>query len=114
MEKNIVVIDLEKYENLIKKVENQKNEISNLKQELEQQTSKNKNVNNAIYRKIYDDKRWDLKQIVYDRKNNFDYHSKVIKEKFKEYGYDDENYINECIESMIEDKENELKKGSEE
>lgn len=113
MEKNIVVIDLEKYENLIKKVENQKNKISELENEIVIQVNERETVNSSIYSMIYKDMGWHLQQIVKDKEDDYGYHHNNLKEEFKEYGYNDENYINECIENMINDKKIELEKESE-
>ncbi len=114
MEKNIVVIDLEKYENLIKKIENQKNKINELGEEIYKQISERKLVNSTIYSRIYKDMNWHIKQIVKNKEDDYGYYHNNLREEFKKYGYDDENYINECIENMIKDTENELEKESEE
>ena len=100
-------IDLYKYDELIKEIENKKNKINELEKEIEKQISERKLVNSTIYSKIYKDMRWHLQQIVKGEKDNYGYYHNNLREQFKQYGYDDENYINECIENMINDIENE-------
>lgn len=107
MEKNIVVIDLYKYDELIKEIENKKNKVKELEKEIEKQISERKLVNSTIYSKIYKDMDWHLKQIVKDEEDDYGYYHNLLRDKFKEYGYDDENYINECIKCMINDTKNE-------
>lgn len=110
MEKNIVVIDLNKYDNLITEIENQKNKISNLEQELEKQISERKMVNSVIYSKIYKDKSWHLKQIVDSNEDDYDYYFKTIREDFLNYGYTNEDYIKDCVKNMVQDRKIEMEK----
>ena len=101
MEKNIVVIDLEKYENLIKENENLKREKDQLDQEITLLKNEREANNQKIMELIYEECRWELGQMVKNKEDNNSYYKRQIAERYNYYGITSLDYINECIDRMI-------------
>ena len=110
MEKNTVLIDLEKYEQLIKEIENLKNENKKLEHLYLEEKTSNVLVKDTITNEIYKDYEWQLKQIVKDKSQDNSYYKRQISEAFKKYGFISQDFINEQIEIMIEKYEDDIDK----
>lgn len=110
MEKNIVVIDLEKYENLIKENEKAKRELELKELEINSLKNERQEINETILKLVYKEVNWELKQIVANKDDNNNYYKREIAEKYHYYGFTSQDYINECIEKMIEMYEEDYKK----
>lgn len=100
MEKNVAIVDIDKYTNLI--IENRKQ-----RENIEDLYEKLRKFYSSINDKIYKDEEYYFKRML--ENNNDDYYRDVITEKFYEYGIDDIDYINEQIDIKI----NNLKKEKE-
>lgn len=102
MEKNIVVIDLEKYEKLIKDLEGNKVKIKELEKFCDLLGNQNNAVDSNITDRIYKECSWELSNIVKSGKRDNAYSINNIIEAYKGYGYSSMDYINSCIDKLIE------------
>ena len=102
MEKNIVVIDLEKYEKLIKDFELSKVRIKELEELCNLLESQNSAIDSNITDRIYKKHDWELGHLVEEGKDNNEYYINKIISSYNEYGYTSIDYINSCVDKMIE------------
>lgn len=113
MEKNIVLIDLERYDTLLKENERIKKELALNELEINSLKNEIQNINETIIRLVYKEVDWELKQIIANKDSDNNYYKREIAEKFHYYGVISQDYINECIEKMIVRYEEENKKDDE-
>lgn len=102
MEKNIVVIDLEKYEKLIRDLECNKVKIKELEKICNLLGTQKNAVDSNITDRIYKESSWELSNIVKSGKEDNRYSINNIIEAYKGYGYSSMDYINSCIDKLIE------------
>ena len=84
MEKNIVVIDLEKYEKLIKDLEGNKVKIKELEEFCNLLENQNNAVDSNITDRIYKASSWELSSIVKSGKEDNKYAINCIIEAYKD------------------------------
>ena len=101
MEKNTVLIDLEKYEKLIIDIENLKKEIKDLEHKYLDASTDNVLVKDKITKDIYKEFKWQLGQITKNKDEDNSYYKRQISDKFKDYGFISQDYINSQIEIML-------------
>ena len=102
MEKNTVLIDLEEYKQLIIAIENFKKEIEDLEHKYLDAITDNALVKDKITKDIYKEFKWQLGQITKNKDEDNSYYKRQISDKFKDYGFISQDYINSQIEIMLE------------
>lgn len=102
MEKNTVIIDLEKYEKLIIDLEKLKKENEELEHKYILATTENNLVKDKITNDIYKECEWELKQIAKNKNIDNSYYKTQIGNKFREYGFISQDYIDSQIEIILE------------
>ena len=105
MEKNIVIIELDKYEKIIEENKDKENKIAYLEKEYAKLKTETNTLYEEISRRIYNENNYYLCKLIEDREMT--YYRKQIISDYNEYCIYNIDYINEQIDIMIERKKEE-------